>query len=306
MRAMAVMRFMGYVNHHVFGMDGCSIGETYHAGDHTNANKKFFDLEYPEGSGKIYRTTPNLLDTAKTVPHEIDMLKLESVTFYGNGLVRAIVENTGRKSHAETNIGFTKPPLISEGYRKELAERHMRCPLYGSDGFRYAGIVRKLVAATDAKSVLDYGCGKGVLAAKLDFPIWEYDPAIPGKTATPRPADLVVCTNVLDDVEPEYLADVLVDLTRCVKKVGYFVMSSGSAEYWRPVLERFFYVGKISEEGDGVVAVVGPIQALQQKPASASVADLPEKQIQAQKTNLEWRYTNDFCGGNMPAMKVAA
>jgi uncharacterized Rossmann fold enzyme len=258
MRAMSVARFMGYVNHHVFGMDGCSFDEESHADAHTNAMKKFFDLEYPEGSGRKYRTTPHLLDVAKTVPHEIDMLKLDNVQFYGDGLVRAIVENSTPTKYKESNIAFIKPLLISESYRKEMALRHSQSSLFGSDGFRYQDTVRRLVKATEATSVLDYGCGKGVLAAKLDFPIWEYDPAIEGKEATPKAADLVICTNVLEHVEDEFFSEVMGDLARCVKKVGYFTMGVGTPEHWENVLKPYFYVGKVTLEKGEVSAVVGP------------------------------------------------
>jgi uncharacterized Rossmann fold enzyme len=265
MRAMAVARFMGYVNLHVFGMDGCSFDEKGHADEHTNKMRKFFDLEYPEGSGKIYRTSPHLLDVAKTVPHEINMLKLDSVKFYGEGLVKAIVENTKQEKPKFSNIAFIKPKLISEKYRKELVKRHDQSSVFGSEGFKYAEVVRKLVKATNSVSVLDYGCGKGVLAAKLDFPIWEYDPAIKGKELTPKPADLVVCTNVLELVEDEFLPDVLGDLSRCVKKVGYFTMGVGTPDYWEKLLIQVFYVGKVSLENGEVIAVVGPKVTKMQK-----------------------------------------
>lgn len=267
MRAMAVARFMGYVNLHIFGMDGCSFDEKSHAAAHTNAMTKFFDLEYPEGSGKVYRTTPHLLDVSKTVPHEIDMLKLDNVQFYGDGLVRAIVENRVPTKPKESNIAFVKPLLISEPYRLQMAALHDQSSIFGSDGYKYQHTVRKLVEATKAKSVLDYGCGKGVLAAKLDFPIWEYDPAIQGKEATPKAADLVICTNVLEHVEDAFFDDVMGDLARCIKKVGYFVMGCGTVEHWTEVLNRYFYVGKVSLEHGEIIAVVGPkVTQMRKKP----------------------------------------
>ena len=274
MRAMSVARFMGYVNLHIFGMDGCSFDEKGHADEHTNPMKKFFDLEYPDGSGKIYRTSPHLLDVAKTVPHEVEMLKLHSVKFYGDGLVKSIIENTQLKKFKETNIAFSKPALISEGYRQELAKRHLESSVYGSDGFRYQETVRKLIEATKATSVLDYGCGKGVLASKLDFPIWEYDPAIEGKDQSPKAADLVLCTSVLECVEDECLPDVLGDLSRCVKKVGYFIIGDGRLDFWKQTLERYFYLGKITMEKGEITAVVGPKVTNLKKPKTEFVGNL--------------------------------
>ncbi len=63
-----------------------------------------------------------------------------------------------------------------------------------------------------------------MLAKELDFPIWEYDPAIPHKDTPPRPADFVVCIDVLEHIEPDYLDTVLEDLARCTLGVGYLVI----------------------------------------------------------------------------------
>ena len=273
MRAMSVARFMGYVNHHVFGMDGCSFEESGHADKHTNPMKKFFDLEFPKGSGKTFRTSPHLMDVSKTVPHEVQMLKLESVKFYGDGLVKAIYEDSKKEPAKESHIAFCKPELISDGYKQELIKRHAECPLYGSEGYKYKEIVRKLVESTKAKSVLDYGCGKGVLANKLDFPIWEYDPVIEGKTSSPKAADLVICTNVLESVEDQCLGDVLVDLSRCVKKVGYFVIGDGRLSFWNETLSKYFYIGKVSLENNEIIAVVGPKVTKMQKKERVVMTD---------------------------------
>lgn len=84
------------------------------------------------------------------------------------------------------------------------------------------------------------------------------DAGVSGKDETPKAADVVICTNVLECVEDDYFNEVMGDLARCVKKVGYFVMGIGHPDYWRNVLNRYFYVGKVSIENGECVAVVGP------------------------------------------------
>ena len=97
------------------------------------------------------------------------------------------------------------------------------------------------------------------MAKILPFPIWEFDPAIAVKEQTPKPADVVVCTDVLEHVEPDYLDAVLVDLRR-VTKVCLFVaistkpanknLSDGrnahliveSADWWVARLSKLFVV----------------------------------------------------------------
>ena len=121
-----------------------------------------------------------------------------------------------------------------------------------------------------------HNCGKGALANKLPFPIWEYDPAIPGKDAVPRPADLVICTDVLEHVEPAMLDNTLRDLSRCVLKAGYFVIHTGAAKktlpdgrnthliqegeaWWREKLAKYFDVNKIiTKRMPELIVVVGP------------------------------------------------
>ena len=117
--------------------------------------------------------------------------------------------------------------------------------------------VPKLGRRYDTKDVLDYGCGKGGLAKLLDFPIKEYDPAIPEKSAPPDFADIVICASVLEHVEPECLDDVVQDLRRCMRRAGLIIVPHNPAidflpdgrnahrtieslEWWREKLGNWF------------------------------------------------------------------
>lgn len=92
--------------------------------------------------------------------------------------------------------------LISESYRALNRRAHEEMPNYGTVGHRWAPYVQRLAVRIGAQTILDYGAGKGTLAAALtDHTVAEYDPAIPGKDEPPEPADLVVCTDVLEHVE---------------------------------------------------------------------------------------------------------
>lgn len=117
--------------------------------------------------------------------------------------------------------------LITDGYRALNTELHARHGGYGSKGRSWAPRVATLALELQARTLLDYGCGKGSLAVALaqipEFAaagvlVAEYDPAIPGKDAAPAPADLVVCTDVLEHVEPECIDDVIADLERLTLK----------------------------------------------------------------------------------------
>lgn len=159
---------------------------------------------------------------------------------------------------------------ISNEYRAMNVMLHLKRPSYGSSGHKWADKIRHMRGA----SVLDYGCGKGTLAQALDFPITEYDPAVPGKTKKPDPHDCVVCTDVLEHVEPEYLDNVLSHIARLMKVSGLLVIATRPAnktlpdgrnahlivepwEWWEQKLSEFFHIRTIdidtTEEGEVAV-----------------------------------------------------
>lgn len=100
---------------------------------------------------------------------------------------------------------------ISREYADLNAELHSREARYGSGAWRKADNVIELFVNQGHETILDYGCGKGTLAADLKdtIEIAEFDPAIPGKDAPPEPADLVCCFDVLEHVEPENLSETI-------------------------------------------------------------------------------------------------
>lgn len=122
--------------------------------------------------------------------------------------------------------------LISDSYRA-LNETLHGTHRYGARGDKWAQKVRDLADTFEARSILDYGCGKGALKTALaldtDIDIREYDPAIPGKTALPAPADLVVCTDVLEHIEPDCIDAVVAHLKGLTRHVLFVVVSTRPA-----------------------------------------------------------------------------
>lgn len=122
--------------------------------------------------------------------------------------------------------------VISEAYRKQNQELHKQG--FGAKGYHYAKEIVPLCQAMRTIDVLDYGCGQQTLAKVLNFPIRNYDPCIPGLDATPEPADIVVCTDVLEHIEPECLDAVLDDLQRLTRRLGFFVVDIREAKKFLP------------------------------------------------------------------------
>jgi hypothetical protein len=166
--------------------------------------------------------------------------------------------------------------LISDEYRALNAQLHRDRPDYGTSGHKWADAVMMLAKERGANTVLDYGCGKRTLRGALpllnerDFRLYEYDPAIPGLDAAPSPADLVVCTDVLEHIEADCLNAVLDDLRRCTRKVAFLEIATRPAvktladgrnahliveppEWWLPKLDaRWSSVGVFAGSGSFV------------------------------------------------------
>ncbi len=121
--------------------------------------------------------------------------------------------------------------LISPAYREEQKILHARPEGYGGKGRKWAKTVEVLARVMGATSVLDYGCGQGSMAVALravgvpGLRVDEYDPAIPGKDRLPVFADLVVCTDVLEHIEPDCLDTVLAHLNLLARKAIFLVVN---------------------------------------------------------------------------------
>jgi 2-polyprenyl-3-methyl-5-hydroxy-6-metoxy-1,4-benzoquinol methylase len=125
--------------------------------------------------------------------------------------------------------------LISGKYQAMQRILHSQPRGYGGRGDKWALVVLTLMAQYEATSVLDYGCGQGSLRRtvmqhpKREAPAGvrfdEYDPAIIGKDSLPSFADLVVCTDVLEHIEPDRLDAVLAHLKLLARKAIFAVIS---------------------------------------------------------------------------------
>jgi len=147
--------------------------------------------------------------------------------------------------------------LISAEYKQMNAQMHRENEAYGKSSGKWVNAVIGLSAKFNCADILDYGCGKGLLKLGIGNKVREYDPSIEGKDATPEPADMVVCTDVLEHIEPELLDEVLNDIQRCTKQLAFLTVSTRpakkilpdgrnahliqeNADWWLPkLMERF-------------------------------------------------------------------
>ena len=120
---------------------------------------------------------------------------------------------------------------ISEEYVRLNSEVHQRSRGYGNSANRFAKDIGNVLCKFHTMSFLDYGCGKESLLRCItsDFPhiiyraeYGAYDPAIPHRSVKPdKQYDVVVSTDVLEHIEPEYLTGVLEEIRDYAKKGVY-------------------------------------------------------------------------------------
>jgi hypothetical protein len=123
--------------------------------------------------------------------------------------------------------------LISEAYKAQNRQLHEEGH-FGFRGHAYGQAILDIASAIRSTDILDYGCGQHTLQKTLPFPIKEYDPCIPGFDTPPAPSDVVVCTDVLEHVEPECLDAVLDDLKRVTRLVGFLSIEVRPAQKTLP------------------------------------------------------------------------
>jgi hypothetical protein len=113
--------------------------------------------------------------------------------------------------------------VITESYREQNRWLIENNPKYAISGHNNRDQVRP-IADYGRKEILDYGCGRKLLAFALGpaYSVFNYDPAVPDCADTPAPREVVYCGDVLEHIEPDCLDDVLADLRRCVIGIGLF------------------------------------------------------------------------------------
>ena len=168
---------------------------------------------------------------------------------------------------------------ISDEYRAMQHRLHAERNDYGVAALQFAVDISRLISENGIREVLDYGAGKGRLGQCLKaghaLDVREYDPAIPAWAATPEPAELVCCIDVLEHIEPEFLDGVLDELRRLTLRVGFFTVHTGPAakaladgrnahliqqppSWWMPKLLERFELAFFNRNPQGFTVIVEP------------------------------------------------
>lgn len=106
--------------------------------------------------------------------------------------------------------------LISDEYKSLLVEKHVKKP-WGGGGKSWVPLILPELNRFPPGpiTVLDFGCGRATFKPAIeplhpDVIVAEYDPGVLGKDVLPmKPVDYVVCTDVMEHVEEQYVVDTL-------------------------------------------------------------------------------------------------
>lgn len=121
--------------------------------------------------------------------------------------------------------------LLTDAYRNEQEILHAKGN-YGTASLKYGDLVSKLVDGSGAETLLDYGCGSMRNLAKVlncDVLYQGYDPGVSEFSKDPDPADLVVCIDVLEHIEPDCLDSVLDHIKAKAKHLAFVTVHTGPA-----------------------------------------------------------------------------
>lgn len=216
---------------------------------------------------------------------------------------------------AMTNPDMNDPSqTLSDDYRKQLTEKHASDDSWGNTSIRHYPLILQMMDHFKIKSVLDYGCGKGMLGKKFreeqqnpdfrfkDVPFYEYDPGIPEKMHDRSKAELLINTDVLEHIEPEFLQKVLADMGDRTLRVAFLVISCVPAihrlpdgrnahliiehpNWWIEQLNQYFKVAKAEYVGGElyVVALSKHAEKTESDPSN-EVSEVKKKLTETDKT----------------------
>lgn len=167
-------------------------------------------------------------------------------------------------------------PTYTAEYAALQRDFHLARPDYGVSGSRYADQVLQMAQRMGTREILDYGCGKCTLQKSVPFPIQNYDPFIPEHAARPEPADLVVCTDVMEHVEPQFVDSVLAEIALLAKQAVFFQIATRPASkqlpdgrnahliqengnWWLRHVLLHFDIRQFQDMGGGIVLIGTPL-----------------------------------------------
>jgi hypothetical protein len=273
LRAMTIGSILGYKTVEFYGFDSCFYEKDkdgypiFYSYDKSRAENI---LDCQTTSGKIYQSTPVFASQARQFIKWKHRLAWMNFIIHGDSLTAEINKIDEEKLKP-------KGRLISDYMLKMNKVMHEQDKNFGTGvntdivmsehAGRMSVLAGQLIKNHGIISILDYGCGKKEFENRMPvingLTINNYDPCIEGLNDAPEPADIVVCIDVLEHIEFEYLNDVLIDMERLTKKLCYVSVCTSEAskfysdgqnmhliqegfEWWYPRLRKYFDLTEVN------------------------------------------------------------
>lgn len=274
LRAMPMANLLGYLKVEFYGFDSCFFEKdekgnpvyySYEKKRHENI------LEAQTDDGRIFLTSPVFASQARQFIKWKHRLAWIDFIIHGDSLTAHINKLDEEKIKPKHNM------LISDymlAMNKELhkSDKYFGAAFSASHAGAVCVLIGQLIKKYDGEiTMLDYGCGKSILKDVIPpitgLTIKVYDPCIDEYSARPEPADIVVCTDVLEHIEPDCLDNVLDDLKNLTKKILYVQVCVDAAKknysdgqnahliqkdftWWYPKFRKRFHIVETKETND--------------------------------------------------------
>ena len=271
-RAMTLADGLGFRKVEYFGFDA-AIAEN---GDIYAYEKERQEpvIEVEAEDGRRFMSTPALSGQVQQFLLWHSMLPWIEVTMHGD----SFMQHMWKLQVAKEVYGKER---ITQRYLEEQRSMHQDQPAYGTSGHKMARIVASLARQIPGATVLDYGCGKQTLRDACDFPVDCYDPCVPGLD-TAKPHDIVVCSDVMEHVEPQCAEAVLDHIQELASKVVVFGIATGPAtkvlpggenahinqrphSYWFGQIRKRWHVSEYRETENGLLVVAQNLQEVERR-----------------------------------------
>lgn len=122
---------------------------------------------------------------------------------------------------------------LKQHYIDLHADMHHRSSLHftGKSLRKHISEIDELIKEKDCRSILDYGCGKAQFWPEHWKPIIQgYDPAYSKFNIKPKPADMVICTDVMEHIPEDAVEEVLKEIDNLTIKWVFFSIDTNKAK----------------------------------------------------------------------------